>query len=123
MRQVIGILSLLVLLLTGCVSRKESEMQARQAYLAGQQQAARQWQSERPPEVAVQGPVRNPVVPWVDDLTLAKAIVDADYTGFMNPIFIRVIRNGQMIEEMRGIDLLHHQDFPLEPGDIVVVVP
>jgi hypothetical protein len=122
MRQITGIL-FLVLLLTGCVSKKEAEMQARQAYMEGQQQAAKQWQAERPPEVIVHGPVRNPTVPWVDDLSLAQAIVDADYTGFMNPILIRVIRNGQMVEEMKGIDLLHHQDFPLEPGDIVDIVP
>jgi hypothetical protein len=123
MRQVSGILSLLVLCVAGCVSKKEAEKQARQAYLAGQQQAARQFQSQRPPQVMVQGPVRNPVVPWVEDLTLAKAIVDADYTGFMNPILVRVIRNGQMVVEMKGSDLLHHQDFALEPGDIVDIVP
>jgi hypothetical protein len=123
MRQVIGILSLLLLFLAGCVSKKEAELKAQQAYMAGQAQAAKQWQSQRPPEVVVRGPVRNPVVPWTEGLTLAKAIVDADYTGFMNPILVRVIRNGQMIEEMKGIDLLHHRDVPLEPGDIVDIVP
>jgi hypothetical protein len=122
MRQINGIL-FLVLLLTGCVSKKEAEMQARQAYMEGQQQAAKQWQAERPPEVFVRGPVRNPTVPWVDDLSLAQAIVDADYTGFMNPILIRVIRDGQMVEELKGSDLLHHQDFPLQPGDIIDIVP
>jgi hypothetical protein len=123
MRQVTGILSLLVLLLAGCVSKKEANLQAREAYLAGQQQAAKQSQSEQPPQIVVRGPVRNPIVPWEDDLTLAKAIVAADYTGFMNPVLIRVIRNGQMIEAMKGIDLLHHQDFPLEPGDIIDITP
>jgi hypothetical protein len=123
MRPVVGILSLLSLLLAGCVSRKEADLQAHQAYLAGQQQAAKQWQLKQPPEIVVQGPVRNPVVPWVENLTLAKAIVDADYTGFMNPILIRVIRNGQMIEEMKGIDLLHGRDLPLQPGDIIDIVP
>jgi hypothetical protein len=119
MRQIIGILSLLVLFVAGCVSKKEADMQARQAYMAGQAQATKEWQLQRPPEVFVQGKVRNPVVPWVEDLTLAKAIVEADYTGFMDPILVRVIRNGQMIAEMKGIDLLHHQDVPLQPGDIV----
>ena len=71
----------------------------------------------------MQGPVRNPVVPWTEGLTLAQAIVDADYTGFMNPKLVRVIRNGQIIEEMKGIDLLHHQDVPLETGNIVDIVP
>ena len=114
---------LLILLLAGCVSKKEAELKAQQAYMAGQAQAAKQWQSQRPPEVVVRGPVRNPVLPWTEGLTLAKAIVDADYTGFMNPILVRVIRNGVMIEEMKGIDLLHGRDVPLEPGDIVDIVP
>jgi hypothetical protein len=105
------------------MSKKQAQLQARQAYLAGQAQAARQWQAQQPPEVVVRGPVRNPVVPWTDGLTLAQAIVDADYTGYMNPMLIRVIRNGQLVEETKGIDLLHHHDFPLEPGDIVDVVP
>ena len=112
-----------LVILAGCVSKKQAEFQAREAYMAGQAQAAKQWQSERPPEIVVRGPVRNPVVPWTDGITLAQAIVDADYTGFMNPVLVRVIRNGQMIEEMKGIDLLRHHDVPLEPGDIVDIVP
>jgi hypothetical protein len=119
----IGILSLLALLLAGCVSKKQADLQAREAYMAGQAQAAKQWQSQQPPQVVVQGPVRNRVVPWTEGLTLAKAIVDADYTGFMNPKLVRVIRNGLMIEEIKGIDLLHGRDVPLEAGDIVNIVP
>jgi hypothetical protein len=122
MRQTIGILSFLVLLLSGCMSNKEADLQSRNAYLVGQQQAAKQLQSQQPPEVVVRGAVRNPVVPWEEDLTLIKAIVTAEYTGFMNPILVRVIRNGQMIEEMKGSDLLHGKDMPLQPGDIVDIV-
>jgi hypothetical protein len=114
---------LLVLLLAGCVSKKQADLQARQAYMAGQAQAAKEWQAKRPPEVVVRGPVRNPVVPWTEGLTLAKAIVDADYTGFMNPMLVRVTRNGLIIEEMKGADLLHGRDVPLQPGDIVDIVP
>ncbi len=90
--------------------------------MAGQAEAAKQWQERRPPLVVVRGPVRNPTVAWTEDLTLAKAILAADYTGFMDPILVRVIRNGQMIEELKGIDLLHGQDVPLQPGDIVDIV-
>ncbi len=73
------------------------------------------------PEVYVRGPVRHPTVDWTDDLTLAQAIVAADYTGFMNPVLVRVIRHGQVAETMRGVDLLRHKDVPLEPGDIIVL--
>ena len=128
MSKVISILPL-VLVLAGCASKKESDLQARLAYMAGQADAAKQMQSQsqsqspRPLEVMVRGRVRNPSVPWDEDMTLAKAIVDADYTGFMNPVVVRVIRDGQMIEEMKGIDLLHGHDLPLQPGDIVELVP
>ena len=97
------------------------EDQARQAYMAGQAQATKQWQAERPPEVVVRGPVKNPVVPWADGMLLSKAIVDSDYTGFMNPVLIRVVRGGQMAYEVKGIDLLQGHDFPLEAGDIVLL--
>jgi hypothetical protein len=120
MRQTICIL---LVLLAGCVSDKEARLRERQAYIAGQQQAAKQLQSQLPPQVTVHGPVRNSIVPWEENMTLSKAIVTADYTGFMNPILIRVIRNGQMIEETRGIDLLHGHDVALAPGDIVDIVP
>lgn len=123
MRRWFIILLSLICVVEGCVSKREADLQRREGYLAGQQQAGQQLQGPASPRVMVQGPVRNPVVPWEDGLTLAKAIVDADYTGFMNPVLIRVIRNGQMVEELRGIDLLHHQDFPLEPGDIITIVP
>jgi hypothetical protein len=123
MRPAIFIFVLTGLCLAGCVSKKAADSEARQAYMAGQAQAQKQWQAERPPEVVVRGPVRNPVVPWTEDLTLAKALLDADYTGFMNPHFIRVIRDGQMVQELRGIDLIHGQDFPLAAGDIIDVIP
>jgi hypothetical protein len=123
MRQAIAIFTLLLLVLTGCETKKEAEMQAREAYMEGQAQAAKQWREQQPPQVFMRGPVRHPAVPWTDGLTLAQAIVAAEYTGYMNPIFIRVIRNGQMVEEMKGIDLLHHHDFPLEAGDVVDIVP
>jgi hypothetical protein len=122
MRAFTGIL-ILLLLATGCESKKAARLEAQQAYMAGQQQAAKQWQDTKPPTVAVQGSVQNHVVAWEEGMGVAKAIVTADYTGFMNPVLIRVVRNGQVVQEMKGIDLLHHQDFPLEPGDIVNIVP
>lgn len=124
MRRFVGSFLLLTLLAVGCESKREAKLQAQQAYLAGQASAAQiaQSQTQRHPQVIVQGTVRNPVVPWTEGLTLAHAIVAADYTGFMNPIYVRVIRNGQMVEEIRGVDLLHGQDFPLQAGDIVMLI-
>ena len=110
----------------GCVSSKKAQMEARQAYANGQQQALQAQQGAQQaqgPVVFLQGPVRNPIVPWRDEMTLSEAIVDAVYTGFMNPRVVRVLRGGQVAGELRGIDLLHHQDMDLEPGDTVIIVP
>jgi hypothetical protein len=74
------------------------------------------------PVVFVQGQVRNSAVPWEEGMKLSQAIVAADYTGFMNPRLIRVLRNGQVAGEFKGIDLLHHEDMDLENGDTVLIL-
>jgi hypothetical protein len=108
----------------GCVSQKKAQWEARQAYAAGQQQAMQaRPQQPQGPVVFVQGPVRNSVVEWQEGMKLSQAVVAADYTGFMNPELIRVVRNGQVAGEFKGIDLLRHQDMDLEQGDTVVIAP
>jgi hypothetical protein len=123
-----ALLSLLLAFMagTGCVTQKKAQFEARQAFAAGQQQAmqdAQRVRQQQGPVVFVQGPVRNPVVPWQEGMKLSQAIVAAEYTSFMNPLLIRVLRNGQIAGEFKGIDLLHHQDMDLEDGDTVLVVP
>jgi molybdopterin converting factor small subunit len=117
----------MVLAGAGCASQKKARDQERQAYLAGQQQAlmqaAQHARQQQGPAVFMQGPVRNQVVPWAEGLTLSQAIVQAEYTAFMNPLLVRVIRNGQIVAECKGIDLLHHQDMELQDGDTVLIVP
>lgn len=108
----------------GCVSKKQEQLAAKAAFVAGQQQAMQAAaRSQQGPVVFVQGPVRNPVVPWTEGLKLSQAIVAADYTAYMNPQSIRILREGQVVGEMKGIDLLHHQDMELEAGDTVIIMP
>jgi len=116
------LLLLLLLPAAGCVSQKKAQAEARQAYFSGQEQQHRQMDPQHP-VVFVQGPVQNPVVPWEDGLSLSGAITTAVYTAFMNPMVIRVLRHGQIVGDFKGIDLLHHQDMALEPGDTVVIMP
>ncbi len=126
MRRICWLLLALIIATSGCVSRSKAKMEASQAYLNGQQQAMQAQQraiQNLGPSVFFQGPVQNPVVPWHDGLTLTQAIVEADYTAFMNPEMIRVMRNGQVAGELKGIDLLHHQDMDLESGDTVIILP
>lgn len=115
---------LVMLLLCGCASKGPS-LQQRQAYMAGQQQAIQAAQHPAQPQgpvVYFRGPVRNPVVPYTEGMTLSQALVSAYYTGFMNPLVVRIIRDGQVVVELKGIDLLHHEDAPLQAGDVVQVI-
>ena len=126
MRTMVVYVGLLLVMLAaaGCASRKKEQLAARQAYIAGQEQAlqtAVRAQQQQGPVVYVQGPVRNPVVEWKEGMTLSQAIVAAEYTAFMNPELIRVLRNGQVAGQFKGIDLLHHQDMDLEAGDTVII--
>ena len=102
---------------SGCVSKSKAEAKARAAFWAGQQQAAQQL-AARGPFVTFVGEVRNPQIPWTADLTLAKALVAAEYFGARDPSEILLVRGG---EEMR-IDpskLLEGEDIPLQPRDVI----
>lgn len=72
-----------------------------------------------PQSVIVKGNVRYPVVPWTDDLTVSKAIVQADYIGLRNPLTISIMRQGERL----FVDPVRLQlgiiDPWLEAGDIL----
>ena len=116
----IAIIALLVC--PGCVSKQKARLQAQQAYMAGEQRALQEV-PQRPGAqmVLVQGQVTNPLIPWTQDLTLARAIVAANYVSPLNPMLIRLTRNGQTIEILPG-DLLKGKDMPLQPGDVIQIV-
>src|SRR2546427_7611974 len=88
--------ALFALALTGCTTKSNAKAQARAAYAAGQQQALERALQSRH-GVTVIGAVRNPLVPWTEDLTLAKALAAADYYARGNPREIIIVRNGQAI--------------------------
>src|SRR5690349_11130639 len=86
-------------LLAGCVSKAKAQAQANAAFIAGQQRAAmmsRQTQLQGP-TVTVVGDVRNALVPWTPDLTLAKAVLAAAYYGTSDPTVIVIQRDGKEI--------------------------
>ena len=117
---------LLAVVFNGCVSKSKAKAQAQAAYRAGQQQAiARMQQAQaqgQGPCVTVNGEVRNRVVPWTEGLTLAKALVAADYYGAADPGQIIIVHNGiaTRVEPQR---LLSGVDIPLQPGDVVHLLP
>ena len=120
-RFILCCISISVLSLTGCETKREARLQAQQAYVAGQEQVLNQTLPKQP-VVTVNGPVRNSSIPWTEDLTLAKAILAADYTGYLRPRLIRVTRMGETTE-FKSSDLLNGQDIPLQAGDVVEVIP
>ena len=122
----LGCLLLVAVALAGCVSRTKADAQARAAFLAGQQQAqARMQQTQtqgQGPSVTVNGEVRNRVVPWTEGLTLAKALLVADYYGAADPSQIIIVHLG-VATRVDPKQLLTGVNIPLQPGDVVQLLP
>ncbi len=115
------ILSVALLLSGGCTSKSKAKQEARTAYLAGQQEAMMRMQQSKNPIVTVQGKVRNSVVTWTEDLTVAKAIVAADYYGYGDPREIILVRQG-IAKRIDPKKLLSGEDdLALQPGDIMEI--
>jgi hypothetical protein len=113
-------------LTAGCVSQSKANDQARKAYLAGQQEALTRMQQMQTqgqgPCVTVNGDVRNHVVPYTEGMTLAKAILAADYYGATDPGQILILRNG-IARRYDLQQLLSGKDIPVQPGDVVQLMP
>jgi hypothetical protein len=115
----------------GCASKKKSQDEnLRRAYVAGAQAAREQimqGQVQEPqmhmaptsdPQVRILGPVRNPVLPWTDGMTLGRALVQAQYQRNNTPSVITIYRNNQPLQ-IDPQTLLNGADYPLFPGDMV----
>jgi len=117
-----SMLLLLALALSGCVSKSNANAAARKAYMEGQQRAIAMQEEAQQPAVWFRGPVRNPRVPWSEDLTLTRALLAAEYLDHLSPRRISVIRQGKTYSiDVRRM-LRGQEDPPMEPGDIVEVV-
>ena len=68
--------------------------------------------------VQVRGEVRNRIIPWSDDLTLAGALVEAHYVGRMDPLSVTVTR-GRKVTRFSAARLLSGGDMFLQPGDVI----
>ena len=113
---------LVAVALAGCVSKGKANAQARAAFMAGEQRAMARMQQAQGPSVTLNGEVRNHVVPWTEGLTLAKAVLAADYCGAKDPGQIIIVHNG-IGTRVDPMQLLSGVDIPLQPGDIVQLVP
>jgi len=119
MKALFVLLSVVALVAAGCASK--SKQREAEAFRRGQEQAREAQRLATQPFVWFRGPVRNPRVPWRENLTLAQAILAAEYTSALNPSRIFIFRQGQTyhVDPKR---LLRGQEDPvLEPGDLVEI--
>jgi hypothetical protein len=70
--------------------------------------------------VQIRGNVKNTVIPWTEGMTVAKAIVAADYQGTHDPRSVLIVRNGQGTE-IQASELLQGHDEPVQAGDLIEI--
>jgi len=117
------VIALTAMTLAGCVTKTKAKADAREAFIAGQQQAmamARMQQSQGT-TVTVVGQVRNGIIPWTQDLTLARAIVNAGYFGTSDPHQIVIVHNGKATT-IDSKQLLNGEDLPVQAGDVIQIM-
>jgi hypothetical protein len=112
------LLALLLLGLPACTTKSRMRKEATAAYNAGHTEATKQGQSQQS-VVTVLGQVRNHAIPWREGLTLVEAIDAAAYTGFSDPVVIRLTRGPETVE-IKVKDLLRGTANPeVEAGDVI----
>jgi len=114
----VGVLILVATILagTGCVSKKKAQSAVRrQAEVIAMQQA---WiaRNQGPAPVTVLGDVRNHQIAWSDDLTLARALLEAQWLNRNDPRRIIVLRGADRFS-VDPDELTDGVDYALEPGD------
>jgi len=122
MKNLTTLLSLAVCVpLAGCVTKATAEAQARAAFLAGQQ-SERVHELSQAPSINLLGPVQSPRIPWHQDLTLAQALIEAQYLPKTDPSLIVILRQGKAIL-VTPKQLLGGEDIPLQSGDVIDIKP
>lgn len=115
-------LGLLISAMPGCTSRAKARAEVQRAYAAGRMQAIQQLQQANGPSVTVLGQVQTPLVRWEEGLTLAEAIINANYLPPDEPLSIVILRQGQAIP-VDPKRLLRGEDLPVLAGDIIEIRP
>ena len=121
MRPCLGLLLGVALGVSACTSASKARRDAQAAFEAGQRQAQQAQQAQQNPVVYFRGLVRKPMVPWTEDLTLAKALLQAEYTGLWDPHLLLLTRQGETYRVDPKRLLSGQEDPPLKPGDLIEV--
>lgn len=112
------------LLWMGCAGPvpQQSEADARQQYLKGQEDAFDLMQRSGIPLVRVTGPVQRAVLLWKPDLGVGEAIVEAGYLKAETPSRI-LIQRIQGTIDISPARVLAGEFIPLQSGDILQIIP
>lgn len=118
-------LGMLMALPFGCTTKKSAQQNQRAAFAAGRQTARLELQQNQaaenaPPVITFSGAVRNASIPWREDLSLSRAIVEAGHDSRRNPRAIFVHR-GSDVFQIPAWRLMHGEDFQVEPGDHIEI--
>lgn len=117
-----SLLAVALACLGGCASKPDLRRQTDAAFRAGREEAQRQAYESRFPLVTVTGAVRHPKIDWTPDLTLARALVAAEYVGARDPQAF-ILRRGAEEARITLKELLAGEDWDLQAGDRIEVVP
>lgn len=120
MKLFIAALLILAVVASGCTTGSKAKADAQAAYLAGQRDAYAGMAESQRTDIIVIGPVQNREIPWTDGLTLAQAIVAANYSATGSPKEIVLLRRGESAS-IDPADLLGGHNVPLEPGDTITL--
>jgi hypothetical protein len=110
---------LLVVTMSACTTQSKSRVQVPPTYVTGEQAMAQSLAQRS--AVLVRGDVKTPLILWTNGLTLARAILAAEYRALSDPHTILIIRAGQTYKINPKHLLSGREDPPLEPGDIVAI--
>lgn len=105
----------------GCGGSSRRQAEHDRAFAAGMEHARQQMQAQQA-VVSFRGPVKHPVVPWSEGLTLTQALLQAEVTTLSTPRNFLLIRRGQVFQINPRRLLQGQEDVTLEPGDVVEVV-
>jgi len=111
---------LLAITLCGCVSKSKARAVRNAAFIAGQNAGMVQALQSRAASVTIAGNVRNRMLVWTRDLTVATAFLQAEYQGITDPRGFVIQRNGKQFR-IDAKQLLNGEDFELEPGDVLEI--
>ena len=115
-------ITLVALALAGCASKDHKTTEAQRHFSAGQEETFAMLQRSGIEVIRVTGPFQRPVVLWRQEMTLAQVILEAGYLEPGDPNQI-IIQRGPTTLPIDPAILLRGEDVPVEPRDVIHVVP